>query len=53
MESFTFLKNSLKKDTCKAGYFQLLIKVQDFIKKTNQAINIIKGKLKTKLYNES
>lgn len=42
------LKNSLKKYTCKAGYFQLLIKVQDFIEETNQTINIIKGKLKAK-----
>lgn len=29
-------------------YFQLLIKVQDFIEEANQTINIIKGKLKTK-----
>lgn len=47
------LKSSLKKYTCKAEYFQLSIKVQDFTEETNQTINIIKGKLKTKTYDES
>lgn len=48
MVSNLHLKNSLKKYTCKAGYFQLLIKVLDLIEKTNQTINTIKGKLKAK-----
>lgn len=46
------IKNSLKKYTFKGRYRWLLIKVPDWIEKTNETINIIKGKLKTKTYTE-